>query len=158
MTLCTHSVQSTVSLVPRLLPVLHTEKAREHGKIHHMRDMRWKGIAMARAPFKNLHFLPVQACLYLAIQVCLVQLFAIVLLRLKARCVCVCRVRSLVHMMNFTMLPCFSACIIEKKKKTSEEPWFEARALAHSVLSSLLHYVLVLLLLRHLMLAQAREK
>ena len=28
-------------------------KMREPGKIHHVRDVRWKGLGMACAPFKN---------------------------------------------------------------------------------------------------------
>ena len=59
-------------------------KTREPGKIHHVRDVRWKGLGAAHAQFKNiarersliyLHFLPswsVQAC---GDSSCLAQLF-----------------------------------------------------------------------------------
>ena len=44
--------RSHCSLVPKLLPVFRRKLTREPGKIHHVRDVRWKGLGAARAQFK----------------------------------------------------------------------------------------------------------
>ena len=110
-------------------------KTREPGKIHHVRDVKWKGLGKRAHSLKNiaherslvyLHFLlswPVRAC---DDSSCLAQL-SFRCASPSKRLICVRCAKSLppdvTHVMNFTRLSCFSACIVENW----EEPGYEAR-------------------------------
>ena len=100
-------------------------KTREPGKIHDVRDVRWKGLGAMHAytshiywekcnrktaGLSNLNLVQARTARNVSI---LVTFGVLYLLKLWA-----CRTKSLppdvTHVMNFTRLPHFSACIIEK--------------------------------------------
>ena len=107
-------------------------KTREPGKIHHVRDVRWKGLGKRAHSLKNiaherslvyLHFLlswPVRAC---GDSSCLAQLSFRRASPSKCLILCIYACAApgakslppdVTHVMNFTRLPRFSTCIIEK--------------------------------------------
>ena len=130
------------SLVPRLLPVFKSftqKNAREHGKIRHVHEIRWKGLCALCTLFTTLYAkghldtLAILACTSMSIQVCLPSCLSIILLPVN---VCTLSAKSLPpdikHMMNFTRFPHFSAC------KTGEAWVWGYRIFFHSRTNSLL--------------------